>query len=118
MEAKALTKFRYEMPEEYNDDFKIEYEILPAFDKKYLDPRRAEIAEKIADIDAQRAEFDAKSDELNTEIERFTNHADGFDYSVAVGAGVLCGLIDSLFVGEFEMAKIRRFSVWRTFSVQ
>ena len=102
MEATALTKFRYEMPEENNDDFKIEYEILPAFDKKYLDPRRAEIAEKIADIDAQRAEFDAKIDELNTEIERLTNHADGFDYSVAVGAGVLCGLIDSLFVGEFD----------------
>ena len=101
-ETPILTKLRYDMPEECNDDFKIEYEILPAFDKKYLDPRRVKIAENISDIDAQLAELNSKIEKLNIEIERLTNHADGFDYTVAVGSGVLCGLIDSLFVGEFN----------------
>ena len=105
MEATALTKFRYEMPENCNDDFQIEYEILPAFDKKYLDPRRVEIAEKIADIDYRIAELDARVDKLNIDIEKLTNHADGLDYTIAVASGVVCGLIDSFFIGEFSLTK-------------
>lgn len=31
-----------------------------------------------------------------------TNHADTTDYLVSVGCGILCGLIDSFFVGEFD----------------
>ena len=106
MENEVLAKFKYQMPEtDENDDFKIEYEILPAFDKEKLDPRVKEIAQKIAEIDAQSEELNSKIDSLNTEIERLTNHADGFDYAIAVGTGILCGLIDSFFVGEFNFER-------------
>ena len=67
MENEFLAKFKYQMPEtDENDDFKIEYEILPAFDKEKLDPRVKEIAQKIAEIDAQSEELNSKIDSLNS----------------------------------------------------
>lgn len=40
---------------------------------------------------------------VNQELERYTNHADKADYAFAVTSGVLAGLVDSLFVGEFSL---------------
>lgn len=40
---------------------------------------------------------------VNQELERYTNHADKADYALAVTSGVLAGLVDSLFVGEFSL---------------
>lgn len=40
---------------------------------------------------------------VNQEVERYTNHADKADYAFAVASGVLAGLVDSLFVGEFSL---------------
>ncbi len=85
------------------DDFQIEYEILPVFDTNEIDTRKNEINKNIADIDAISAELNAKIDFLNKDIDRLTNHADGLDYMVAVGIGVLCGLIDSFVVGVFDV---------------
>lgn len=42
---------------------------------------------------------------VDSELERYTNHADKYDYAVAVGSGILAGFIDSLFVGEFNLAE-------------
>ena len=103
MASDVLTAIKYQVPE--YDDFQVEYEILPAFEKDKLDPRITEIAQKIAEIDSQSEELNSKIDTLNIEIERLTNHADGFDYAIAVGAGVLCGLIDSFVVGEFNFER-------------
>lgn len=74
------------MPEtDENDDFKIEYEILPAYGTNEIDARKNEINKNIADIDAMSAELNKKIDFLNKDIDRLTNHADGLDYMVAVG---------------------------------
>ena len=43
--------------------------------------------------------------ELNSEIDRLTNHADGIDYIVAVASGVICGLVDVLFVEDLSFEK-------------
>lgn len=40
---------------------------------------------------------------LNSEIDRLTNHADSLDYTIAAGSGILAGLIDSFYVGEFDL---------------
>lgn len=101
IDSEIVVALKNEMP----DGFQIEYEIAPLFDKKNLDSRKKAISEKIAEIDARSAEANAKIDALNNDIERLTNHADGFDYAIAVGAGVLCGLIDSFFVGEFDFKR-------------
>ena len=42
-------------------------------------------------------------DKINQELERYTNHADKTDYALSVAGGVLAGLVDSLFVGEFSL---------------
>ena len=36
-------------------------------------------------------------------MEKYTNNADKIDYALAVGSGILCGIIDSIFVGEFSL---------------
>ena len=66
-----------------------------------------ELAEEVVSAEAK---VEAPSiDHLNTELarvnrdlEHYTNHADKADYAFAVASGVLAGLVDSLFVGEFS----------------
>lgn len=41
--------------------------------------------------------------EVNAKLERYTSKADYTDYALAVSSGILAGLIDSLFVGEFVL---------------
>lgn len=105
MNNQVLTSFKLKRVEEYEDsidDFEITYEIMSAYDNKFADPRKNKIQKKINEIDSKSLELSNNIDSLNTEIERLTNHSDGFDYAVAVASGVLCGLIDSFIVGEFD----------------
>jgi len=61
-----------------------------------------EILSDVSNIDARIEEINASLYDLNVDIDRLTNHADLFDYSVAVASGILSGLIDSFCVGEFH----------------
>ena len=40
---------------------------------------------------------------VNSELERYTNRATKADYSFSVASGLLTGLVDSFFVGEFSL---------------
>jgi len=71
------------------DDFEVEFEIL----SPVVFP---------SDIETRLQANSDRINELNKEIENLTNHADGMDYMVAVGSGILAGLIDSFWVGEFS----------------
>lgn len=67
-----------------------------------------ESAEEVvsADANVEAPSIDRLNTELarvNQELERYTNHADKADYALAVASGVLSGLVDSLFVGEFSL---------------
>lgn len=77
------------------DDFEVEFSTIQIEDEKSC---RNEITE----IDQLIDSFSDKIAGLNTEIDRLTNHADGFDYTIAVASGVLSGLVDSFFVGEIK----------------
>lgn len=81
----------------------VEFEILPPVDT--TNPRKLEIYKGIADVDEYLDKVNERVDELNQEIDRLTCHADGLDYAVAVGSGILTGLIDSFFVGEFSLER-------------
>lgn len=90
------------------DDLQVEYDVLTPLDIIIKnDSRRKDIAEKIDDIDNLIEKKQEMIDEVNSEIERLTNHADGIDYTVAVGCGVVTGLIDVFFVGEFDFVGSR-----------
>lgn len=54
----------------------------------------------------QTADIDTLNNALrrvNSELERYTSRADKADYAFAVVSGILAGLVDSLFVGEFSL---------------
>lgn len=44
--------------------------------------------------------LNARLEELNKELVRYTNKADNMDYAVSVFSGIMAGFIDSVFVGE------------------
>ena len=87
-------------------DFAVEFEVIPTVDESsFTDERKEQINQALNDIDKKIDFTNQKISELNSEIDRFTNHADGLDYMLAVGSGILTGLIDSFFVGEFNFKK-------------
>lgn len=59
-----------------------------------------------ADAQVETPNIDRLNAELTRvtqELDRYTNHADKADYALAVTSGILSGLVDSLFVGEFSL---------------
>jgi len=51
--------------------------------------------------DDVQSNLSAKKDEIDKKLQRYINTADKADYAIAVASGVICGIFDSLFVGEF-----------------
>ena len=103
---------QYETTTDSQAEFEVEFEVIPtsieAIDETSAQAR--EIQEAIKDIDKRLAENEEKLGAIDTEIDRLTSHADGIDYSVAVASGIVCGLIDSFFVGEFDFANAKKWS--------
>lgn len=81
----------------------VEVEVIPPVDLN--DKREVEIYKGISEIDEKISIISARVDELNSEIDTLTNHSDGMDYTVAVASGIIAGIIDSLWVGEFSIDK-------------
>lgn len=86
------------------DGFNVEFEIIPTIN---LNEREKQIAEGLQNTDSQINLIQEKIDEFDIEIDKLTNHADGLDYTVAVACGILTGVIDSFFVGEFNFKKAK-----------
>lgn len=61
-------------------------------------------------IDERLFENSYEINALNHEIDRLTSHADGWDYTVALGSGVLAGFVDSFWVGEFDFDRGKAWS--------
>ena len=87
-------------------DIQVEYSVVPT-DEIGLSTYRSIIQNGIADIDKRFDDIQIQIDKYNEEIDKLTNHADTFDNLVAIGSGVLCGLIDSFFVGEFDFSELK-----------
>lgn len=67
------------------------------------DENRARIQRGLSDVEQRLTVVNKKVAELNADIDKLTNHADGLDYTIAVASGILTGLIDSFFVGELGL---------------
>lgn len=93
-----------------NDEFKIEFEVVPTGAESFDELVDPGLAAAIDNVDRLLGENQGKLDKLNAEIDQLTSHADGIDLAVSVGCGVVCGLIDSFFVGEFDFAKAKAWS--------
>lgn len=82
-----------------SEGFDTEYEIIsPVNISKIGDIRERQMAKEILDVDEKLALIEDKIAELNTDIGRLTNHADGIDYTNAVSSGIVSGIVDSIFV--------------------
>lgn len=90
-----------------NDLNKIEFEILSMTDES--DYRKKENNDAIKELNYQIIAHNQKIDEIEAENERLVNHADGLDYIVAVASGLIAGLIDSFFVGEFSLERANKW---------
>lgn len=58
-------------------------------------------------IGSQKFNFDKIIYDLNSQIELLSSHADKLDYIVAIASGIVCGILDILWVGEFDLANGR-----------
>lgn len=56
----------------------------------------------MASTDIEKTIFD-----LDTQIDMLSNQSDKLDYLVAIASGILCSMIDMLWVGEFDLGKGR-----------
>ena len=86
----------------YNDNFCVEVEVLNTEIENCVELFRSWAQAEIEDIDNQIAVLGEQKIKNEQQIDRFTNHSDKVDYTVAAASGLLCGLIDSFFVGEFS----------------
>ncbi|MBR6773499.1 MAG: hypothetical protein IKM16_02410, partial [Clostridia bacterium] len=62
------------------------------------------------EIDARLNEIDDTLFELDEKIDKLTNHADKFDYAIAVASGILTGIIDAVFVGQWDLVEGREWA--------
>ncbi len=101
MNSQTLTTFKIETEitdVDYYDNFETEFEILSL-------SKDTKKNENIKNIDEEIFEIEKELKFYDQEIDRLTNHSDGFDYSIAVSCGVICGLIDSFIIGEFNFER-------------
>lgn len=73
---------------------KLQIELMPQ-EKALKDPQ----------YDLDRIIFD-----LDQELDSLTNHADELDYLIAIASGVLCSMLDILWVGEFSLERGRNIA--------
>ena len=88
---------------EENDDLKVEYEIIN-IEHSQDEEIKKYVKAKIKNIDSAIDINDSKLQESNKQLQKFTNQADALDYTVAIGSGILAGIIDSFFVGDFSLS--------------
>ena len=88
---------------EENDDLKVEYEIIN-IEQSQDEEIKKYIQDKIQNIDNVIDINDSKLEEYNKQLKKFTNQADALDYTVAISSGILAGIIDSFFVGDFSLS--------------
>lgn len=62
------------------------------------------------ELDAGVNELESVIFDLNSQIEILSSKADKWDCLVALGSGIVCGMVDILWVGEFSLAEGRDIS--------
>lgn len=74
----------------------------------------------IAEVDRELDMLQSQMNEIDQKIDHLTNKSDWIDYTIAASSGVICGLIDTIFVDDFSIdkanewgnEKTNKFVVW------
>ena len=84
------------------DELDVHFEVMSSVDISVpITKEKVEKLEKLSYIDNCLTENQKIINDLNSEIDRLTNKADGIDYTIAVASGIISSLIESFFVGDF-----------------
>lgn len=73
-------------------------------------PSQQIIQDGLKRVETEFQNNQTRIDTLNQEINRLTSHVDGVDNLVAVSSGLLAGLVDVLWVGEFDFQRGKKWS--------
>lgn len=98
-----------------DEDFEVEFEVehgtvITEGKSDNMDEKERHIKDGLDEVNGILSSNKEKLDKLNEGIDRLTNHSDGMDYMVAVGSGVLAGIIDSFWVGAFSLDRGKEWS--------
>lgn len=85
-------------------DIEIHEEMIAMDDKKELQIELVPNNEMAA---TNEYDFDKIIFDLDSQVDLLSSQADKYDYLVSVGSGILCGLLDILWVGEFSLERGR-----------
>jgi len=92
-------------------DENMKIELKPQFDyESECEKVELEILKPTDEVDARLDEIEGKIADLDVTIDKLTNHADKLDYAVSVASGIIAGIIDILFVGNFDLQEGRDWS--------
>lgn len=94
----------YNEVEQYDE---VEYDVVPLHSEVYQDNRTSCNIFNFTQIQEIIDKNQSKIDSLNFEIDCLTSHADKWDVTIAIGSGVLTGLIDAFLVGEFNFEELK-----------
>lgn len=87
------------------DNFQVEYEIIA---QKTAQKRQKLL--DITDIDEKINLLKQEANEIDVDLARLTSYMDKIDCSVAIACGVLTGMLDIFWVGEFSLERGKSWS--------
>ncbi|QDZ96316.1 hypothetical protein [Bacillus altitudinis] len=88
-------------------EIEFDFELLEQQAGSTIDSRLKEINEKKQKVEKKLKNHYERLAELDAEIHKLNNHSDGLDYLLAIGSGVVAALIDSFWVGDFNLKRGR-----------
>lgn len=92
------TKFKIE-----NEEASLEVEIVSPVDDENYSTVEKEIQDSLLELDLLLEETEDLLSEKSSQIDKYTSKADKLDIILAMCSGILSGIIDSVFVGEFSL---------------
>ncbi len=93
-----------------DEDFKIEFEIESIRNKHEIEFSSIDNGVELLNINKKLSTNIQRIEKLNFELDNLSNSADSIDYKVAVGSGIVAGLVDSLWVGELNFERGKKWS--------
>ncbi len=95
-----------------HEDVAVEYDFLIGNRQAFSasNSPQFDFSDAINCVDREIWAAQAKIDALNQKIEHYTVAADFYDNAVAVGSGLLAGMVDVFWVGEFDFSRGKAWS--------
>lgn len=99
-----LQTLQYKQPDKVDT---IEFQVVPVHVDLFVNNSSSAIFLAKDDIKKRIEANQKRLNDLETEIDRLTNQADKWDYTIAIASGILAGLLDAIWVGEFNYAELK-----------